>query len=294
MKFEYFRFLLSPLKEPKLPFNGDKTRAALLNEFFSEGRKYSFKNRNVSFGMRIDRCAEGLVVARIGKKTKKQITLSHEADFETKELEDWPASMVFLNLNDEKATNRMTSSGQVIAFEVNPVAIPTPRTCLNALADKLNEDLEFSGYHLTINPIPADRRQFWPIMRQYKGNIRKVVFSYTPPNLFDINSNLEDDLKKTNQSFNTTNVKIELENETGDLELPEDNQLLNETAGYLDLGGGTFKLHLADGKKTIITSAEGVKTEKFEGVDAFFSAEGASTEGVLAAVREVLGMKKDD
>ena len=287
MKFEYFRFLLTPVKDPQLPFIKETSREEILNEIFSKGKTYLFNSGRAKFGLTIDSLQNGLVMARIGKQTTKSLRASPDEGFAVKKVEDWPGSIIFINLNDEKSSGQLKSSGQVVAFSVNPAAISNPKNCLYALAEKINGVIVHKGYYLTINPIPTERKKFWAVANEHKGQIKKVVLTYTPPNLFDIGTTLENDLREANNTFNTTSTQIVLENESGNLELPETNKLLQETAEWIDLGGGSYKFHLSKGKKTI-SSENGVKTETFDGLELTLDTNNGNE--ILSAIRAVLGL----
>jgi hypothetical protein len=290
MKFEYFRFLLTPVKDPQLPLHGAVTRADVINEIFGQGKTYKFKSGRANFGLRIDHSHEGLASAYVGKLTSRIMRKPPEDGFALKKVEDWPGSRLFINLNDEKDTGRTLAAGQMIGFQVNKSAIQNPKNCLQEFANKVNEIIIHKGFYLTINPMPTDRKKFWTVAKEHEGNIRKVVLTYTPPNLFELGTSLEDDLKKVNQSFNTTSTQIVFENEAGSVTLPEDNQLLQETAKYIDEGGGKFKFTLTKGKKTV-SSDGGVKTETFDGLE--LTLENANTTNIEGAMRMVLGVQND-
>lgn len=290
MRFEYFRFLITPVKDPQLPLHGVVTRDDVINEVFAQAATYKFKSGRANFGLRIEYSYEGLVSAYVGKLTSRTMRKAPEDGFAVRKVEDWPGSRIFINLNDEKATGRTLAAGQMIGFQINKKDIPNPKNCLRAFADKVNETIVHKGFYLTINPMPTERKKFWAVAREHEGNIRKVVLTYTPPNLFEIGSSLENDLRKANNDFNTTSTQIVFENEAGSVTLPEDNQLLKETAEYIDQGGGNFKFTLSKGKKTI-TSTEGVKTETFEGLE--LTLENATPNNIEGAMRMVLGVQND-
>ena len=225
MKFEYFRFLLTPVEEPQLPLREKLDRKALIQDMFAEEKKYNFQSGRATYGFVVKNKIGNLVEARIGKRTTTRLHASPDNGFEEKEEEDWPGSSVFLNLDDEKGSGKSKESGQKIAFEANRVAITNPVNCLRALADKINEDITHHGYFITINPILTAKKSFWAAVDENEGKIKKAVLTYTPPNLFNLQNNLEDDLRKANEKFNTTSTQVVLENESGNLHLPKDDQL---------------------------------------------------------------------
>ena len=101
---------------------------------------------------------------------------------------------------------------------------------------------------------------------EYEDQIKKVVLTYTPPNLFDLKNKLEDELRQANEKFHTTSTQIVLENNVNHLKLPKNDPLLEESADYIDQGAGNFKIHLKNSKKTIKSEA-GVKFETFEDIE---------------------------
>lgn len=287
MKFEYFRFLLTPLKQQDLPFNGTPpSREELIKEMFSKDQEYLFTSGRAKYGLVINYSDHDMVRARMGKKVARKIAKSPAEKFKTEQVDDWPNCPVFVNISDEKATGKTRDAGQLIAFGVNQQIISSPRNCLRAFADKVNETLVYKGYFLSINPIPSEKKKFWTVAKQYEGQIKKVVLTYTPPNLFNLENSLEDDLRETNEQFNTTSAQIVLENEAGSVKLPEDNQLLQQTAEYIDLGNGTYSFHLTKGKKTI-KSEGGIKHETFDGVE--LQLDSTNPEDIETAIRTVLG-----
>jgi hypothetical protein len=291
MKFEYFRFLLTPVKDPQLPFHDALSKEDIIKDIFAKGRTYHFNSKRARFGMTVDFFQNNLVYARIGKQTTKKLRSSPDEGFVTKDAEDWPGSYLFINLSDEIITGKTHENGQVVAFSLNKIAIQNPKNCLRALAKKINEDLTHKGFYLTINPIPTERKKFWTAAKEYEGKICKVILTYTAPNLFKIGSSLEDDLKEINKNFNTTSSQIVLENDGGNIELPEDNKLLQETAKYIDLGGGSYKFHLNKGKKTVISSEDGIRTETFDGLE--LTLEGSVGDKIENVLKQVLGIKND-
>lgn len=290
MKFEYFRFLLTPVHQQSLFSSEHKTREEIINSIFAQDNAYTFTIGKAAFGMTIDFSSDGLVRTKLGKQTIKNLHASPDQGFELNPTEDWPFCILLINLNDEKSSGMTEQAGQVMAFSVNKAAITNPTNCLQALAKKINETIESQGFHLTINPIPAKTKNFWAVAEKHKDNIRKVVLTYTPPNIFNLESNLEEDLKKANENFNITSSQIILENDAGHLELPEENELLKETAKYLDLGSGSYKFHLTRSKRTI-SSKDGVKSESFEETE--ITSNNPIPSVLMKTIRKVLGIEND-
>lgn len=291
MKFEYFRFLLTPVKEPELPLVKRMERSELVQDIFSDGKHYKFKSGRATYGFVTKRKQGSLIQARIGKLTTARLHSSPDKGFAEKIEEDWPGSNVFINLDDEKESGKTRDIGQTIAFELNRSAIANSVNCLRALADSINQTIIHHGYYITINPILMPKKSFWSVVDEYDGKIKKIILTYTPPNLFNLQNSLEDDLRTANENFNTTSTQIVLENEVGHLKLPKENQLLQQSAEYIDLGNGSFSLHLRDGKTKVVKSESGVKTETFSGVE--MNLTGKSVEDVQQIIESIL-LKRHD
>ena len=285
MRFEYHRFLLTPLNQGQLSFSDRPSREELIEKVFSE-EHYTFQYRRTTYGFVKKFIRNKKVFGRIEKQRKTSIFLSPSKGFQEKQEEDWPGSHVFINLDDEKTTGQTEKSGQVIAVQCNKPIISSPINCLRALADKINEEiLTNSGYYISINPILQDKRGFWSVVDEHKDKIKKVILIYTPPNLFELQNKLEVDLRKANEEFNTTSTQVVFENDGGHLKLPKDNNLLNESVDYVEQGAGGYKIFLKDGKKTIKSEA-GVKTETFDGKELIIDS--ASDEEMDKIIQKVL------
>ena len=264
MRFEFFRFLLTSVEQPELPLHGKFTREEVIAKIFSTNKRYNFKSKKATYVLVIPFCEEKLAFGRIGKRTSKLLHDSPDKGFKEKREEDWPGSHIFINLSDEKLSGNTKKSGQMIALQVNMDAISDSTNCLRALAIQINKEISSSGFRVSINPVLKERQKFWNVIDKNRGSIKKVVLTYTPPNIFNLENKLEDDLRAANKKFNTTSTQIVLENDDGDLNLPKGDALLDQSAEYIDLGNGNFRVHLTSGKK-IIKSEDGVRTEEFEG-----------------------------
>lgn len=261
--FEYYRFLLTPITEPELPFIKQKTREEVINDIFSPNKSYKFRNRGTDYCLYIKQKGGHYVFATIGKRVKKNIRTAPEEGFKTKEIEDWPGCDIFINLSNEHSSGETLKKGQLILVQVNNVDMKYRASVLQKLALAINKEIQIYGYFLTINPIPSEKALFWNVVGENEGKIKKITFSYIPPNLLDLRSSLEDDLRSVSSAFNSTKVQISLENSDGNLLLSRDNQLLRESAEYVDLGAGTFTLQFKGNKKKKVSSNDNTKVESF-------------------------------
>ncbi len=294
MKFEYYRFLLTPIDEPELPLHGKLSREEVITKIFSKGKSYEFKSGKASYGFVLKSISDAhkMGIGRVGKQKSERLFGSPSEGFAEKQEENWPGSDVLINFDDEKSTGKTRESGQVMAIQVNRSAITNPTNCLRALADKINQEIILYGFYITINPILKPKKKFWSVVNENKGNIKKVVLIYTPPNIFNLQNKLSDDLKEANKKYNITSTQIILENEMGHLDLPDDDPLLEQSAEYIDEGQGSYQIHLSKGKKNVLKSEAGVVSESFEGFE--LTMHGQDAEQLKDVLEQVLERKHND
>lgn len=263
MRFEYYRFLLTP--ERQKIFNVSvRERQDVIKQIFSARDSYMFQYGRSTYGFVIKDRRGKKIFGRIGKQTSAKLSSSPETGFQEREEENWPGSHIFINLDDEKSTGNTEQFGQVIAVQSNRRAISNMGNCLRTLADKINREIADTGLYISINPILQKSRGFWNVVNEHSGKIRKVILIYTPPNLFDLQNKLEEDLKDVNKRYNTTSTQIVLKNDRGDLKLQKDDRLLNESARYIGEGAGRFRVYAK--RHRVIKSEAGVRTEEFSDI----------------------------
>ena len=255
MQFQYYRFFLSPL-EGNLLNQIPNSRCSAMNYIFSND--YNEYYKGVRYSLCREKTIEDMMLFRLAKHTSIQRNKSPEEHFECEQIDHWPN--VAMVIGTGPVINN--TYGQIIAVEVKKSIIKDPITILRHWADKLNEQLIVYGYVLSINPITIEKN-FWSIVNQYKNEIEEVIFEYSMPNLFNTGDTLEDELKAANKSTNASKAALTLSNKAGTLNLSEDNTLLQQTAQYIENGGGEFKLK-RKGVKPYIMSASKIRVQKFE------------------------------
>lgn len=287
MRFEYYRFLLAAVdsKQDDLFQGQKKSREELIKEIFSEGKTYTFEKGKSGYGFVIKRVINKKAFGQIAKQKEAKIVSSPSEGLEERQEETWPCSYVVINLDDEKKNGETDQFGQVIAVQVNTPVISNNASCLRALSDHINTIIINDAYHISINPIQTGEFTFWSVIDKYQGQVTKATLSYTSPNLFNLENKLEDDLRKANQEFNTTNTQLTLESQGGNLNLSKDNELLSQSAEYIDKGGGVYALKLKNGK-TITSNRKGVKTEAFDGKE--INIEGVTERSLMEIIKNVL------
>lgn len=287
--FEYYRFFLTPIEEPEFPFHKKKTREEVILDMFSPNKTYQFRSRKKDYCLYIKQKEGNYVFASIGKRVKKNIRTAPEEGFKTKEIEDWPGCDIFINLSNEHDTGETAKKGQLFVVQVNNVDMKYRASVLQNLALAINKDIQKDGYFLTINSIPSEKTLFWNVVKENEGKIKRITFTYIPPNLLDLKSSLEDDLRSVAGEFNSTKVQISMENTDGNLTLSEHNKLLKESAEYVDLGAGTFKLQFKGNKKKTISSDDSIKIESFMDPEITLRSQNVTKEQLISIMNILLG-----
>ena len=80
-----------------------------------------------------------------------------------------------------------------------------------------------------------------------------------------------------------------MENIDGNLTLSKGNKLLEESAKYVDLGAGTFKLQFKGNKKKSISSDDCIKTETFIDPEITLRSQNITKEQLKAIMDILLG-----
>lgn len=261
MQFQYFTYFLNPTITKGL-FPIGKTKKELFREVLKQ-KNFKYKASGSDLAYVFEKEENDYIVAKIGKRQSLKRSLPPEEGFEETVDENWPHCLVFFNLDENPNT------GQKIAFEYKSNIFKTPLTQLQDLAEELNTELFTSNYAVSIHPV-IEERKFWDIVKANEGMIEKVTFSFNAPNLFNLDNNLNDDLKNAQKQFGLTKAAVTFENPQGKLTLSEDDKFLQQGVEYVRKGGGDFYLKLKNGKRTTVKSEEGVmtKTVEFEDLEA--------------------------
>lgn len=255
MNFQYFRFFLSPMQGNLLSQLED-SRINSIQEVFKTDFNGSY--RGMPYTIRFCNQYDDILHLRIAKHTSIKRNKPPEENFETELVEHWP----YINMIVSPLKEINDEYGQIIAVEHKTSILDNPTNLLRNWADSKNEKLQEYGYALSINPI-TQKESFWSIVKKYNNQIEEVIFEYAMPNLFNTNDTLEQDLKNANKNYNASKATISFSNKAGCLNLSDENELLKQSAKYVDNGGGSFKLKRKGDKKYMV-SAQRIKTKNFE------------------------------
>lgn len=236
MKFQYFTYFLNEIQQQVLPIFQDKRdKNDILKEVLSTTIKYKNKQSQIVF---IPTTFDGSYLrAQIGKQATLIQSMPTEHSFEEKSVDHYPYCELFFHFSSDP------EMGQKIAFEINTGVFREPKIQLQKFAEELNEKLFIYNYSISISPI-LEKNAFWSLVDKYDGKIEKVTFSYAVPNLFKLENSISEDLKDLWIKNNATNVRTELENKAGKLNLSRDDTFLSESADYIERWWWEYVLHI--------------------------------------------------
>lgn len=257
MKFHCFTYFLNPIKQQIL-FENKKDKNTIFKELVVN-KKFEFKDGNSDLVFICNKSFDNFAFAKLGKKSKIKKNLLSENDFEEIYETDYPNCILFFKFNSD------SSEGQKIFFQYDSKVFRTPENKLKIFEQKINEELFSFGYSLSINPI-VDEKDFWKLNEKYAGKIEKITFCYAVPNLFNIENELNEDLKSGAKKYNNTNAAITFENKSGGIVLSKDDIFVKQSVEYITKGGGEFRLK-ARGLKGEINSGKKVKVVSIEEIE---------------------------
>ena len=235
MKLFLYRFFLNQTNQLSFLPNskGSDSRRELLQDVFI--KQYHFQHGRAELGYIGERNEDNMVFAKFGRRTTQAVIHPPENHFKREIEETWPHANVFIRLDPDPNT------GQVIAVEHEPKAFYKPLSSLEALANKINETLSCEGYFLSIHPVTTEQ-DFWGLVEKGGDNIEKVSFSFSAPNLLNLEGALTEDLKKLRAEYNATETSLSLANPIGKLKIPKTSKFVSEGVEYVRKGGGEYKL----------------------------------------------------
>lgn len=279
MKLQYFTYFLNKLQQPPLfkdkRDKNDIFQSILINEnkpiyYESYGTEHAFVALYKS---------EQYLQARLGRKALFKRHLPPDKQFRESTEEDWPHCNIFINFDNNP------NNGQRVAFEYNSKIFPNPSSQLKGLEDKLNQTLLTYGYVMAISPITEDHN-FWDVVKKNEKNIQKVTLTFNAPNLFNLNNELEDDLKVARDRYGMTQARIELENPYGELKIPDDDGLMTQGAEYIAKGGGDYRIKMKKGSK-IVRSKDSVKTVEIKDLEIEVKRESDGQKTIMSIFKKI-------
>ncbi len=262
MKFQYFTFLLNPTEQGSI-FPEKRDKIEILRSILTS-ETIVFDSRKVRHAFVVEKAEDDFIIAKFGRRSSIKRHLSPQDQFAEKKEEDWPYSWVIINLSTDPKT------GQRIAFEHKTNVFDSPFEQLKNFADAVNSTLFSSGYAVSINPITIDQ-EFWKLVETNSDRIERLSFTFNAPNLFQLGSTLENDLRASQKDYGLTKATIEFENPTGKLRVPH-TELMEQAVDYIARGGGEYSLKIKGAKHyEKIKSSKKILTKSFDDIEVITS-----------------------
>ncbi|MGI6394522.1 MAG: hypothetical protein ACOX2F_07325 [bacterium] len=222
------------LESMKIPF----FRAALIEEIKSGEDEIS--GTKCSFNLLQENSDSVYFMMNVQRGIKR-----HTHDFKTEQLDSWPTIHVFVDIKTQR-----------ILIQKNSQAWIKTETPISLLLKRINEKLAHKCVYVQAEPIKI-RASFWNIVNSHKGKIKSIRFELVSPNMPDLYSNMQLDLKALKENVNVANTTVVLEaNASGVLCVPENNPFINGAVRYTEEGCGNVKITVkgSNRRKTIETN----------------------------------------
>jgi hypothetical protein len=184
------------------------------------------------------------IIASLGKKSTALLHKSPEEGFNEEKIEDWPTVPVFISLSNSPTT------GQAIAIGTANRVLKKPLPILEALADTLSGRIRPNSFELNVNAI-SRTSDFWDVVSENKENIENITFTFTAPNLFNANDQLDKELKAASETLNATHLTIGAENKAGGIKLTEEQNFTKRAVEYISGGGGQYSMKIKGLQKKV-------------------------------------------
>jgi hypothetical protein len=252
MKLLLYRYFLNPTIQLSLFAEENINKQGLIINLLEQ--KHNFDFNGSTLGYVHERTENNIIYAKIGKRTHITRRLSPDENFQEQQEENWPYCRVFINVSTDP------SYGQTIAFENISSVFTDPLNQLQSFADKLNEQLSKKDIVISIHPITTEQN-FWAVIEENKDNIEEVTFCFSAPNLFNLQNNLNDDLRQAEEEFAMTDGVISLKNKKGNLIVPPTSPLINQSVEYITRGGGEYKIKA---KGRYYTNKDNIKSKTID------------------------------
>jgi hypothetical protein len=259
VSFETYRFQLLPIsKSIQLTIDNEITSYSELvekkNQFLAkilELPKLSFEHSKSKISFRFDGTDDNIFIFRINVLRKIN---RHTPDFKVEQIEDYPAVTIVFNNDKTK---------QMIAIERNAKAFAYPETVSHILEYNLNRYLKSKNLAIYIEPIYS-KEDFWDIVQKYENRIKQLDFELIRPNMSNISSKIDDQLKQLENSVDAHKLNLKLQSSRdGNLVIDRDNQQIDGLVEYASLGGGNVSFKVKGLRKKVKTA----KTPKEINID---------------------------
>lgn len=159
-------------------------------------------------------------------------------EFETKRIDSAPYSVIAIDNNPER---------QIMAIRNDRNAFSGADTLSRIVERALNEKLNYYNIEIHIEAI-SPKENFWSAILNSKEDVVKIKFEIIKPNLSNISSSLDQEMKGIIDDLNSHKSTITFEaTSSGSLEnVNQSNIKLNNIVNYATEGGGNATVKFKD------------------------------------------------
>lgn len=232
--FAGFRYFIVPIPGSlyTAPKDENARKQMLVDEVL---RNQDFKTKSkIDFAIRAIRNDKNIYWGKLSKRITLNLSKKTENDFIENPEESWPASNFSINL--EK---------QIFVIELNSEFGMPVHIVINKFEEFVNTKFSVLGFRFSFEPL-VEKKEFWSIIENH-SELYRVKFLMNSPNLFGANKKANESLKELRELYNNTNAAIILENQGGELRLPQDP--IEDYRDYCDAGGGHWEIKVGEREK---------------------------------------------
>lgn len=273
MKFLLFRYNLAPVEVGLFSEEVYPERKASVLKLLSEPHNITVHEVEYAFRFKIQ-LAENIIVCEFGKRREIERTRLTTDGFVKESIEEWPISTVIFNIS---------SSTQILAVQETS---GDANRRVGLIEDMFNIFLVKLGWRMSIRPI-LDSSDFWREVEANNSNIESIEFKYDVPNWLNARGDLPKLLKSARDHFSAQQVGLKIENNDGNLTVPEKNEFIEESVKQVSAGAGKWKLKVR-GTSSKIQSGEFTKTVIIDEIEY----EGQSEEDRAKIIEQIGSMLK--
>jgi len=248
--FEYFRYQLVPTKISQLtidnvPYTTEKIKE-MKNHFFSDViTKIQLKQNNKPLHTKVMYEGEQKYLILVGNDRK----VPYVEEFERKEIDSVPYSVIAIDNDPNK---------QIMAIRNDRNAFTSADVLSRIVEKALNEKLNYYNLEVHVEMISL-KESFWGAISKSKEDVVKIKFEIIKPNMSNISSGLDQEMKGIIDDLNSHKSTITFEaTSNGSLEnVNQTNTKLNNMVDYATDGGGNATVKFKD--KTTYTTRKNIR-----------------------------------
>jgi hypothetical protein len=250
VSFETYRFQILPIsKNIQLTIDNEVTsyeelvekKNQLLADILNK-QNLTFEYSKAKIALRFDGTDENIFLFRINvlRKLKR-----HTPDFKEEQIEDYPAVTIAIH-NDK--------SKQIIAIERNGKAFVHPETVSHIIENNLNRYLKSKNLAIYIEPIYS-KEDFWDVVEKYENRIRELDIELIRPNMSNISSKIDEQLKVLENSVDAHKLNLKLQSsKDANLIVDRQNPQIDGLVDYASQGGGNISFKIKGLRKKVKTT----------------------------------------